>query len=254
MTYKRILISLLILTGLIFITRQVSFAIMIWLILESRYLLFGNSKTKPNNPQGRSRSREEFRLGLLALSALVIKADGHTHQNELDYVRHRFVQWFGQEQANYTFRQFNKNKMQMQNPEGTCRQLNRFIGYHARLQIVHYLFSTATADGSLNRPEHDLISQIASLLRISRADFLSISAMFTQQKGGATTLENAYRILEITPSATDEEVKKAYRRLALMHHPDKLADMGPSVQEEGRKKFLKIQEAYEKIKQARGMN
>ena len=65
--------------------------------------------------------------------------------------------------------------------------------------------------------------------------------------------ESAYTILEISPSATDDEVKAAYRRMAMKNHPDKVATLGPEVQKAAAEKFRKIQEAYETIKKQRGI-
>ena len=61
-------------------------------------------------------------------------------------------------------------------------------------------------------------------------------------------------MLEISPSASDQEVKDAYRRMAMKNHPDKVATLGPEVQKAAEEKFRKIQEAYETIKKERGMS
>ena len=66
--------------------------------------------------------------------------------------------------------------------------------------------------------------------------------------------DSAYEVLGISPSATDDEVKSAYRRMAMKNHPDKVATLGPEVQRAAAEKFHKIQEAYETIKRQRGMN
>ena len=66
--------------------------------------------------------------------------------------------------------------------------------------------------------------------------------------------KSAYSVLEISPNATDDEVKSAYRRMAMKNHPDKVATLGPEVQKAAAEKFRKIQEAYETIKKERGMS
>ena len=66
--------------------------------------------------------------------------------------------------------------------------------------------------------------------------------------------ESAYAVLEISRNATDDEVKSAYRRMAMKYHPDKVATLGPDVQKAAEEKFRKIQEAYETIKKERGIN
>ena len=75
----------------------------------------------------------------------------------------------------------------------------------------------------------------------------SIKAMFVKSTG------NAYRILEITPSATDTEVKKAYRTMAKKYHPDKLQSKEPALIKGAQEKFQEVQKAYEEIQKERGI-
>jgi DnaJ like chaperone protein len=62
----------------------------------------------------------------------------------------------------------------------------------------------------------------------------------------------AYKSLEIEPSATDEEIKKAYRRMAKKYHPDKVNELGEDVKKSATEKFRSINEAYESLKKQRG--
>ena len=64
----------------------------------------------------------------------------------------------------------------------------------------------------------------------------------------------AYQVLELSADASDAEVKKAYRRLAMMHHPDKVAGQGEIAEAAATRKFQAINAAYEKIKQERNFN
>ncbi len=93
-----------------------------------------------------------------------------------------------------------------------------------------------------------MLQVIASAINLSSSDAASVLAMYYKEK------ESAYEVLEISPSATDDEVKSAYRRMAMKHHPDKVATLGPEVQKAAAEKFRKIQEAYETIKQERGIS
>jgi DnaJ like chaperone protein len=70
---------------------------------------------------------------------------------------------------------------------------------------------------------------------------------------GGESLDEAYKVLEIDSSATDDEVKAAYRKMALKHHPDRVATLGEDVREAAEEKFQKINSAKEKIFSARGM-
>jgi DnaJ like chaperone protein len=69
----------------------------------------------------------------------------------------------------------------------------------------------------------------------------------------SNSLEDAYKVLGISPDATDDEVRKAYRSMALKHHPDKVATLGEDVRKAAEKKFQQINDAKERIFKARGM-
>ena len=68
-----------------------------------------------------------------------------------------------------------------------------------------------------------------------------------------TTLSMAYECLGVSPQSTDDEIKSAYRRLAMTYHPDRCATRGADVQAHAKAKFLKVQQAYEEIKKARNI-
>lgn len=63
----------------------------------------------------------------------------------------------------------------------------------------------------------------------------------------------AYECLGVSPQATDDEVKSAYRKLVMMYHPDRYATQGPAAQVHAQDKFLKVQKAYEEIKKLRNI-
>lgn len=190
----------------------------------------------------------DFELNLLSLCSIVIKADGQVSQREMDYVRQYFVQAYGKDRANATFRTFNEViKKREINVERICTYLTQRTRREVRLQIVHFLFGIAQADGTVSTLEVNQISQIAGYLMLSRGEFESIKAMFFKNA------ESAYKILEIEKSATDAEVKKAYREMAKKYHPDKLQHMDEAYRQGAEEKFTKVQEAYETIQKERGM-
>lgn len=193
-------------------------------------------------------SPADFELNLLSLASLVIKADGSVSQKELDYVRMYFVQAYGKDRANATFRTFNEViKKREVNAQTICDYLQRRTRYETRLQIIHFLFNVADADGYVSPLEVDKIRSMANYLGLRSADFESIKAMFFK------TADSAYTILEIEKSATDNEVKAAYRTMVKKYHPDKLQHMDEAHQKGGEAKFRKVQEAYELIQKERGM-
>lgn len=190
----------------------------------------------------------DFELNLLSLSSIVIKADGKVNQIELDYVRQYFVSAYGKERANATFRTFNELiKNREISAQRICMFLSQRTQYAARLQIIHFLFGIANADGQVSESETLEIQKIAGFMRISFRDFESIKAMFFKTAG------HAYKILDIEKSATDAEVKKAYRTMAKKYHPDKVQHMDPVHIKGAEDKFKEVQKAYEQIQKERGM-
>lgn len=189
----------------------------------------------------------DFELNLLSLASLVIKADGQVSQRELDYVRQYFVQAYGRERANATFKVFNevikKHEISAQKICGFFQQRTR---YESRLQILHFLFSIANADGTVSTAEVNEINRIAGFLGVYARDFESIKAMFFKNP------DSAYKILEIDRNATAAEVKSAYRNMAKKYHPDKLQNLDEAHRKGGEEKFKKVQEAYETIQKERG--
>ena len=206
-----------------------------------------STKNKFKKSRVNNISSQEFELNLLALASLVIKADGKVTKQELDYVRSYFVSAYGKERANATFKIFNDNIKNLGiSPVKISMLFNSALNYESRLQVIHFLFGIAKADGNVSVSEINKLLEFSNLLRLSHADFQSIKAMFINEVGGA------YKILEIEKSATDNQVKKAYRDLAKKHHPDKVQHLGDAYAKAAQEKFQKVQKAYERIKQERG--
>ena len=206
---------------------------------------FGNNFNTEEYIGGTTQQRD-FNVSLLVLSAAVMKADGSVKKSELDYVKRFFLSNFGQERAEkyiLMLREILKQDIQVYE---VSQQIGRFMDYSSKLQLIHYLFGIASADGSTHENEVDVISIIAKYMGISSSDFQSIKAMFVQQ------VDSAYKILGIDSNATDEEVKKAYREMAKKYHPDKVAYLGEEVRKSAEQKLQEVNEAYEKIKKQRG--
>ena len=192
-------------------------------------------------------SPAEFELNLLSLASLVIKADGIVNQKELDFVRQYFVQAYGKEQANATFKVFNEEiKKKQLSAQKIAAFLRNRMRYESRLQIIHFLFSVAKADGNISDPEVREINNITGFLGINHRDFESIKAMFFSNP------DSAYKILEIEKTANSDQIKKAYRTMVKKYHPDKLQHMDEVYRNGAEEKFRKVQEAYEQIQRERG--
>jgi DnaJ like chaperone protein len=228
--------------------------IFLFLVLRWLYTLFNNGMSggaptgTPHRRRSTTVSPEDFELHLLTLSSIVMKADGKVTDNELTYVQQYFVSSYGKERANAIFRVFNDVvKKREVNAARICQYLNARTRYESRLQILHFLFGIAQADGHVSDAEVKVLDSIAGYLRLTQRDFVSIKAMFVKDR------DNAYKILEIDKSVPDHEVKKAYRTMAKKYHPDKIRDMDEAYRKGAEEKFRKVQEAYETIQKERGM-
>lgn len=189
----------------------------------------------------------DFELNLLSLASIVIKADGKISEAEMQFVQNYFVQAYGKERANATFRTFNDVvKNREVSPQPICEYLRMRTRYESRLQIIHFLFNIAQADGLVSQPEIEKIREIAGFLAIGYRDFESIKAMFFKNP------DSAYKILEIEKTATPAEIKAAYRTMAKKYHPDKLQHMDEAYRKGAEDKFRKVQEAYEQLQKEKG--
>ena len=188
----------------------------------------------------------DFALSMVVLSAAVMQADNRVLKSELDYVKSFFKTNFGQaqaEQLTLALREALKNQVDVR---GVCMQIRANMPHAKRLLLLQYLYGIARADGNVDPQEVDLIRRMASALGISAKDRASIEAPFHSDK------PDPYTVLEVDQSASDAEVKKAYRRLALKFHPDKVRDMGEAYAKQAEVRFLEVQDAYEHLKKVRG--
>ena len=189
----------------------------------------------------------DFGAALLVLCAAVMKSDNRILRAELDFIKQFFVRQFGVEHAKERILLLREILKQDYSLQDVCSQIKRNLDAASKLQLIHLLFGLSGADGEVHPKEVEIIEDIANYLGIGQRDFDSIKAMFAKD----TT--SAYKILEVDPTATNEEIKKAYRAMAVKHHPDKVHHLGPDFQKAAQEKFKTINEAYEQIKKERGI-
>ncbi len=192
-------------------------------------------------------TRGDYAASLLVLVAAVMKADGRVMRSELDYVKNYFLTRFGEDTANEAVVLL-KDILKQDIPlREVTLQLNKQLDYSYRLEMIHFLYGIAAADEGITNSEKVMIKQIAGYMNITDSDQQSIQAMFINES------DAAYKILEIDPTASDEEVKKAYRRMAMKYHPDKVSHLGEDFKKVAQEKFRKVKEAYDKIKEQRNI-
>ncbi|RZT95625.1 DnaJ like chaperone protein [Ancylomarina subtilis] len=194
---------------------------------------------RPGTTQG------DFLMSLLVLVAAVMKADGKVLKSELDYVKSYLIKSFGTEKTGEALTILRDILNRDIPVEQVCAQISQQLDYSSRLQLLHFLFGIAQADGVIADSELKMIERIYYYMGVKSADFNSIKSMFIQETGWA------YQVLEIDKTASDDEIKKAYRKMAVKYHPDKVSYLGEDVQKAAKEKFQKVSEAYEKIKKER---
>jgi len=221
----------------------------------SRQSSFEQQQEEGDQQQG---DRNSFLLSMLVMAAYIIKADGRVMHSEMEVVRRFLRQNFGEQAVNQgeqiLLRIFDQQKQMGANAfrdtiRQSCQQIAANMDYSQRLMLVNYLVLIAQADGTVANEEMQALREIAYHLGLSAAD---IDSMFNLRNGG-NDLEAAYKVLGISPDATNDEVKAAFRKLALQHHPDRVASLGDDVRKAAEKKFKEINDAKERIYKARGL-
>jgi DnaJ like chaperone protein len=206
---------------------------------------FFDAGSKANTAQ---QARGNFAASLIVLVAAVMKADNKVVKSELDYVKQFFIQTFGHEKASDAILMLRDTLKKDIPVEDVCVQIQRNMRYAERLQLLHLLFNISKADGRVAKEEIQMIRKIATFLRIDEKDFSSIKSMFVKDTN------SAYKILEIEPNASVDEIKKAYRKMAVKYHPDKVSHLGEDFQKSAKEKFQKVSEAYETLKAQRNFS
>ena len=199
---------------------------------------------------------QSFITSLMVLSAHVIQADGRIMHSEMEfvrqYLRRSFGEW-GMQQGDSDLRRFFEYRKQNGEEawnrylQEACAKIRMTMPMEHRLQLIAFLAEIAKADGSVGQQELTALRTIASSLGLNPGVIDQMLSL------GGATLDDAYKVLGISPDATDDEVRKAYRKMALQYHPDKVATLGDDVKEAAKRKFQEINDAKERIYKARGL-
>ena len=204
-------------------------------------------------------TRNGFLFSLLTLASYIIKADGKIMHSEMEAMRQFLRMNFGEmavTQGEQIMRQLFERQKQVdaQQPGAyritiidCCHQLRSVLNESQRLQLLSLLASLAKADGNVAPEEINALREITIDLGLSEMELNSMLNL------GSTTLKDAYAVLEIPETATDDEVRAAYKRMVVKHHPDRVASLGEDIRAAAEKKMREINEAKELIYKARGL-
>ena len=219
------------------------------------------NQTRYSQQQSYEGQRNSFMFSLLVLSSYIINADGKIMHSEMEVVRRFLRQNFG-EAAKQQGEQILLKLFEQQKRIGmaeyrtviqdSCHQIRANMMYEQRLQLLNFLVIIAQADGVVSQEEIAALQEVTLHLGLSQEE---LEQMLNLQSGSSSSssLDDAYKVLGISPSATNDEVKAAYRKMALKHHPDKVAALGEDVRKAAEKKFQEINDAKDRIYKARGL-
>lgn len=213
------------------------------------------------------KSEKRFMYAILMLAAEMAKIDGRVTESELKLIKGRLEADFDPEESAHYYQLFQKYLNNELNIKETCKVINYEFDASTKAHLMYLLVSIATADGILTEAEISLLKRISTRADIRIATLVSILKMFqferekVQQErekrkttSSTSSLKTAYSILELEENASITAIKKAYRRLAKTHHPDRVTHLGPEFQTKAKEKFQKIADAYELIKTRRNFN
>lgn len=207
---------------------------------------YANSR-KTVNPYRQS-GRGDFMFCLSVLATAIMKADGRIMRSELEYVKEFLKRNFGMEATREAMVMLKELSTKEIPVAEVCSQIRYNMDSASRVQLLYFLFGIAKADGTVSPEEIKLLETIALQMGIDTATFRSVKSMYYDD------LDSAYQILGIDSHASNEEVKKAYRKMAIENHPDKVSHLGEDIRKAAEEKFTQINAAYEKIKKQRGIN
>lgn len=219
---------------------------------------FISDGTTHRGPYHNTGTQADINVALMVLIAAVMKADGQVKKSELNYVKQFLLQNYGEERGKEMLKVLQQLVQQDIPINQICAQIKVNTDYNTRYHMVDFLFGIGGADGSFDQTELNMLHLIAQYLGVSQSDYTSIyerhigygGSGYSKQSGysGRSYNKDPYKVLGINKDATDDEVKKAYRKMAMKYHPDRVAGMGEEMQRNAAEQMKEINEAYEQIK------
>ena len=213
-------------------------------------------------PYRNTGTQQDVNAALMVLIAAVMKVDGAVKKSELEYVKRFLLANYGGEHGKEMLKVLQRMVQQEIPIDQVCYQIKVNTDYNTRYHMVDFLFGIGGADGEFHQSEVNMLRLIAQYLGISQSDYTSIFERHvghgdsnyssnSNRSGSGSYNKDPYRVLGIDSSSSDEEVKKAYRKMAMKYHPDRVAGMSEELQRNAAEQMKEINQAYEVIKQHR---
>lgn len=218
-----------------------------------------NQSGNHHGPYRNTGTQNDINAALMVLIAAVMKADGQVKKNELSYVKRFLLQNYGEEGGKQMLKVLQQLVERDIPIDQVCLQIKVNTDYNTRYHMVDFLFGISGSDGVFHQTELNVLRLIAQYLGISQSDYISIherhvgygKSSYSSNTRNTSYSRDPYKVLGITKEATDDEVKKAYRRMAMKYHPDRVAGMSEEMQRNAAEQMKEINEAYEQIKSLR---
>ena len=217
-------------------------------VLGYTYASMSNKESYRIPGSSSSTKHGDFIISVLVLFAKVMKADGKLLKSELNYVKRFLKQQFGIHKTKELMVVFRDILEQDYPLKDVCKQIQRSMDHPSRLELIHILYGLSASDGHVHPEEIKIIQTMANYLNINKNDYESIKAMFAKDE------EAIFRVLEISPNASNDEIKKAYRKMANKYHPDKVSHLGKEMQKMAEEKFKAVNDAYQRLKKDRNIS
>ena len=216
-----------------------------------------------HGPYRNTGTQADVNVALMVLIAAVMKVDGQVKKSEFNYVKRFLLQNYGEEGGKQMLKVLQQMVERDIPIDQVCYQIKVNTDYNTRYHMVDFLFGICGADGHFHQSEINMLRLVAQYLGISQSDYMSIQerhvgSNYSRQSGysgrsgvSGNNGKDPYKVLGISSNATDDEVKKAYRKLAMKYHPDRVAGMGEEMQRNAANQMKEINAAYEQIKSLR---
>ncbi len=228
----------------------------------------------PGMPRARARRAEQgqqfFFDCMFSIMGFVAKSDGVVSAKEIQTAESIMLQMqLTGVRRQRAIEQFNAGKSADFDCDVVLASLKQRYWFQPGLlkTFLEFQLQVAMSDGPLTAGSREALRRVFEGVGMPAAVFDQFERQsragynyshYHQQPGARPSrshLQDAYTLLEVEKTATDAEVKKAYRRMMSKHHPDRLMSQG--VPEEmvqlATQKTQQVKEAYYEIKRARGM-